>query len=74
MKPETPTSKVKTALSKLGTTTMSRDIPLLVDLYERGELELDGLVSGRYPLDRINEAVDDSRRGEAIRNVIVFGR
>ena len=31
-----------------------------------------GLVAGRYPLDRINEALESSAAGEALRNVIVF--
>ena len=48
------------------------DIPRLVALYEDGRLKLDELVTATYPLDRINEAVEAMRRGEAIRNVIVF--
>jgi Zn-dependent alcohol dehydrogenase len=28
--------------------------------------------AARYPLDRINEAVAEVNRGEALRNVIIF--
>jgi Zn-dependent alcohol dehydrogenase len=59
--------------SKLGSTRPDVDIPRLVELYRAGRLELDGLVSGRYALDEINEAVDSTSRGDALRNVIVLG-
>lgn len=49
------------------------DIPALIGLYQAGRYKLDELISGRYPLERINEAIDSSARGEALRNVIVFG-
>ncbi|MGE0210812.1 MAG: Zn-dependent alcohol dehydrogenase [Parvibaculaceae bacterium] len=58
--------------SKMGSSRVKIDVPKLVDLYQRGELLLDELVSGRYPLERINEAVASSRSGTALRNVIVF--
>lgn len=59
--------------SKLGSTRPEIDIPKLVELYRQGRLKLEELVSGRYPLEEINEAVDSAARGEALRNVIVFG-
>jgi S-(hydroxymethyl)glutathione dehydrogenase/alcohol dehydrogenase len=43
-----------------------------VSLYQQGRFKLDELVSGRYPLEEINEAVASVNRGEALRNVIVF--
>ena len=33
---------------------------------------IDELVSRRYPLDQINEAISSVKAGEALRNVIVF--
>jgi Zn-dependent alcohol dehydrogenase len=57
---------------KMGSSRIARDIPLLVELYRQGQLKLDELVSGRYPLSAINEAIADLRRGTALRNVIVF--
>jgi Zn-dependent alcohol dehydrogenase len=58
--------------SKMGTSVIARDIPALLERYEAGEVELDGLISRRFPLDQINEAIDEVRAGAALRNVIVF--
>ena len=58
--------------SKLGSTRPEADIPRLVELYRRGRLQLDQLVSGRYPLVDINEALDSAARGEALLNVVVL--
>jgi S-(hydroxymethyl)glutathione dehydrogenase / alcohol dehydrogenase len=58
--------------SKMGSARLATAVPLLVDLYEQGRLKLEELVSGRYPLERINEAIADARKGEALRNVIVL--
>jgi len=60
--------------SKMGTSVIARDIPLLVARYHDGGLELDGLVSRRFALDDINDAMDEVRSGAALRNVIVFER
>ncbi|NNF79975.1 MAG: zinc-binding dehydrogenase, partial [Rhizobiales bacterium] len=58
--------------SKMGSSKVRVDIPRLVDMYQQGRLKLDELITGRYPLSEINEAIDSVRRGEALRNVIVF--
>ena len=58
--------------SKMGSSRVSIDVPRLVELYQKGDLLLDELVSGRYPLEEINAAVESSRSGRALRNVIVF--
>ncbi|PTX54759.1 Zn-dependent alcohol dehydrogenase [Litoreibacter ponti] len=58
--------------SKMGDVVLRRDIPWMVDLYQQGRLKLDELVSGRWSLDQINEAIADTRSGAARRNVIVF--
>jgi S-(hydroxymethyl)glutathione dehydrogenase/alcohol dehydrogenase len=58
--------------SKMGSARLPVDMPLLVALYQQGRLKLDELISGRFPLERINEAVAGVTRGEALRNVIVF--
>jgi S-(hydroxymethyl)glutathione dehydrogenase / alcohol dehydrogenase len=34
--------------------------------------ELDELITGRYPLEQINEAVESTEKGQALRNVIMF--
>jgi S-(hydroxymethyl)glutathione dehydrogenase / alcohol dehydrogenase len=58
--------------SKMGSTKLVTDIPKLTALYQQGRLKLDELVTGRYRLDQVNEALDSVRRGEALRNVIIF--
>lgn len=57
---------------KMGSARVQIDVPKLIGFYRQRRLKLDELISGRYPLERINEAVDSVRRGEALRNVIVF--
>lgn len=59
--------------SKMGSAQVPVDIPQLVGLYRGGRLKLDELVTNRYPLEEINEAVAAVKRGEALRNVVVFG-
>ena len=59
--------------SNMGDTVLSRDIPWITDLYQQGRLKLDELISGRWSLDQINEAIADTRSGAARRNVILFG-
>lgn len=58
--------------SKMGTSRVQVDIPYLVSLYRQGRLKLDELISERYPLERINEAIASVKRGEVLRNVIIF--
>jgi Zn-dependent alcohol dehydrogenase len=55
-----------------GSIRSSIDIPFLVSLYQAGKLKLDELISGYYPLARINEAVASLQKGEALRNIITF--
>ncbi|GAA6201895.1 Zn-dependent alcohol dehydrogenase [Aquicoccus sp. SU-CL01552] len=58
--------------SKMGDTVIQRDIPWMIDLYEQGRLKLDELISGRWSLEQINEAIADTKTGSAKRNVILF--
>ena len=58
--------------SKMGSARPDIDIPGLVSLYEQGRLDLESLVTHRFALADIAEAVDEVRRGEALRNVIVW--
>ena len=60
--------------SLMGSVAVKEDIPMLAELYQAGRLELDGLITATFPFERINEAVDSARSGEAIRNVVVFER
>ena len=58
--------------SKMGSVHPDADIPALVEQYRSGRLKLDELVTARFPLDRINEAIDTAAHGQGIRTVIVF--
>jgi S-(hydroxymethyl)glutathione dehydrogenase/alcohol dehydrogenase len=58
--------------SRMGSARLAVDLPRLVDAYRHGNLKLDELITARYPLHRINEAIDSARAGKALRNVIVF--
>ncbi|MGJ8602875.1 MAG: alcohol dehydrogenase catalytic domain-containing protein [Marivita sp.] len=58
--------------SKMGDVVIRRDIPWLADLYSQGRLKLDELVSGRWSLEQINDAIEDTKAGGAKRNVILF--
>lgn len=56
----------------MGATNLKLDIPNLINLYQTGRLKLDELITGRFPLDRINEATALTEKGEGLRNVIMF--
>lgn len=58
--------------SFMGSTRPRVDIPKLVALHEQGRYLLTELITGRFPLEDINEAIDQVRQGNAIRNVIVM--
>lgn len=57
---------------KMGDAVIQRDVPWMVELYKQGRLKLDELISGRWSLDQINEAIADTKSGAARRNVIIF--
>jgi Zn-dependent alcohol dehydrogenase len=48
------------------------DIPMLVEMYLRGDFMLDELVTTRYPLEQINQAFTDMKAGRNVRGVIVY--
>lgn len=58
--------------SFMGTTRLQIDVPLLVNLYQDKQLKLDELITKRYSLDQINEAIEATESGAALRNVIMF--
>ena len=57
---------------KMGSTVLPRDLPALFRHYLEGRLKLDELITGRYPFRDINAALDAARRGEGLRNVLIF--
>jgi len=58
--------------TKMGNSVIAVDIPRLLELYAKGEYKLDELISGRFKLEEINQAMDEVRSGKAIKNVVVF--
>lgn len=58
--------------SYYGTANTARDFPVYADLYLKGRLDLDRLISKTYRLEQINEAYADMLGGEIARGVIVF--
>jgi S-(hydroxymethyl)glutathione dehydrogenase/alcohol dehydrogenase len=49
-----------------------RDFPWLARLYLDGKLMLDELITRRIALEDINSGFDAIRRGETVREVVVF--
>jgi len=49
----------------------SADIPRIIDLVRRGEINVTSLITRRFPLSEIHQALDVVRSGESIRTVLV---
>lgn len=58
--------------SSYGGARPRRDFPWLANLYLKGELMLDELITMRLPLERINDGFDAMRRGEVVRAVAMI--
>jgi NDMA-dependent alcohol dehydrogenase len=58
--------------SYYGSANTARDFPLYANLYLRGQLDLEQLITATYPLDKINDAYAAMLSGEVARGVIVF--
>ena len=56
--------------SVYGSSRPARDIPALLELYRRGRLPLDRLVSRRMPLEAVEEAFSAMRGGAVLRVVL----
>ena len=48
------------------------DIPMLIDMYRRGQLVIDDLVTKTYRLDEINDGYADLNAGRNIRGMLTF--
>ncbi|HZQ87334.1 MAG TPA: Zn-dependent alcohol dehydrogenase [Acidimicrobiales bacterium] len=55
-----------------GSSNVQKDVPKLLDLYKKGELKLDELISRTITLDQVNEAFDAMKTGEVARSVIQY--
>lgn len=56
----------------MGSNRFRTDMPRYVELYRRGLLRLDEMISARLPLEGVNDAFQAMRQGTAARSVIVF--
>ncbi len=65
-----PECKVQT--SRMGSNRFRMDIPLYLDFYRQGRLNLDDMVSVRGKLEDINEAFRAMKAGEVARTVLTF--
>lgn len=50
----------------------SIDLPILLDLYAKGDLLLDEMISKTYPLEDLNAAFEDMHHGQIAKGVILF--
>lgn len=57
--------------SYIGGAVPTRDVPRFIELFQRGRLPVDRLLSSVRPLDEINETLDDLHAGRVVRQVLV---
>ena len=55
-----------------GSSDVRRDVPKLIDLYRKGDLKLDELISRTISIEQVNGAFDAMKTGEVARSVIVY--
>lgn len=53
-----------------GSSDPQRDVPMILDLWRSGRVNLDALITGRRPLGEVNEALDAMGDGSTIRTVL----
>jgi NDMA-dependent alcohol dehydrogenase len=81
-----PATETQVNLSLLDLTTMQKqivgalfgssniryDIPHLLEVYRRGYVDLDAMITSRYKLDEINQGYQDLRDGKNVRGVLIY--
>ena len=55
-----------------GSSNIRYDIPHLLEIYRRGQVDLDAMITNRYKLDEINQGYQDMRDGKNIRGVLIY--
>ena len=56
-----------------GVTKPEEDFPMYLEWYQQGKLPLDELISRRYALEQINDAVEDLEQGRILgRSILIF--
>ncbi len=56
--------------SLFGSGNPHHDIRKIVDLYMKGQIKLDELITSRYPLEDVNQGYDDMLAGKNIRGIL----
>jgi Zn-dependent alcohol dehydrogenase len=56
--------------SMLGGVNSRRDVPILIDLYRAGRLDLDNMITARRPIEELNEAAADMTAGRGLRTLL----
>ena len=70
--PETIAERgLRIAGSKVGSARPHADVPHMAQLHLAGRLQLEPLVTHRFGLEQINDAIDAARGGEALKVVVV---
>ena len=54
---------------RYGTARPQHDFPMLADLYLRGRLKIDELITRHYRIDDVNHAIEDLERGDLARGI-----
>jgi NDMA-dependent alcohol dehydrogenase len=57
--------------SLFGDCNPTRDIPMILGLYQSGDLKLDEIITRTYTLDEVNIGYDDLRDGKNVRGIVV---
>ena len=55
-----------------GSSNVHTEVPKLIELYKKGDLKLDELISREIGIDDVNSAFDAMKSGEVARSVIVY--
>ena len=59
--------------SVMGAVKLRRDIPKYMDYYRKGIVDIDCMLTNRFPLEKLNEAFNDAEFGGALKNIVVVG-
>jgi S-(hydroxymethyl)glutathione dehydrogenase/alcohol dehydrogenase len=54
-----------------GSCDPKRDVPVILDLWRAGQLDLEGLITQTRRLEEVNGAFEDMEAGKAIRTVLL---
>jgi S-(hydroxymethyl)glutathione dehydrogenase / alcohol dehydrogenase len=53
-----------------GDSNPDRDIPRYIDMFRSGSMKLSGMISQEYPLEQVNEALEDLEAGRVFRPIL----